>query len=287
MSPVFVPAGDLDVPAGFSKTGDTLLEHLVPNMQKQGLPYSTYAELSEELLQQFKNYCAQHHITILDGLCAVLMLALLNCTDSENKNTFSICINRVKSTRDHEDYDRTIGCFLRLEPIKLRLNKEATLNSLAQEIHEEVMNTTPFQKCSNLVKLASLYTFRQQKNLIKEYSIKLGIWLYTTLMRLKLNRTILSLTGRLSSVKGSHFLINVNVQNNFIAPINKNTNESIFGLKVEPVQDKQSDLLQIDNLLDVCFLRMDKVPFLVLSTNLTPAFKEQLADEMIRIIKEI
>ncbi len=25
MSPVFVPAGDLDVPAGFSKTGDTLL----------------------------------------------------------------------------------------------------------------------------------------------------------------------------------------------------------------------------------------------------------------------
>ncbi len=26
MSPVFVPAGDLDVPAGFSKTGDTLHE---------------------------------------------------------------------------------------------------------------------------------------------------------------------------------------------------------------------------------------------------------------------
>ncbi len=26
MSPVFVPAGDLDVPAGFSKTGDTLQE---------------------------------------------------------------------------------------------------------------------------------------------------------------------------------------------------------------------------------------------------------------------
>ena len=29
MSPVFVPAGDLDVPAGFSKTGDTLLIPLV------------------------------------------------------------------------------------------------------------------------------------------------------------------------------------------------------------------------------------------------------------------
>jgi hypothetical protein len=128
------------------------------------------------------------------------MLALLNCTES--KNNFPICINRVKSTRDHEDYDQTIGCFLRLEPIKLTLRKESTLNSLAQEIHEEVMHTTPFQKCSNLVKLASLSTFRQQKNLIKEYSIKLGVWLYTTLTRLKLNRTILNLTGRLNAVKG-------------------------------------------------------------------------------------
>ena len=51
-----------------------------------------------------------------------------------------------------------------------------------------------------------------------------------------------------------------------------------------PIQDKQSDLLQIDNLLDVCFLRMDKTAFLVLSANLTSAFKEQLAKEMIKII---
>ncbi|WP_158617488.1 amino acid adenylation domain-containing protein [Legionella sp. km772] len=260
-------------------------QHIVTDMRKQGLAYSSFTVLSEDLLSKFKNYCAHHHISILDGLCAVLMLALLNCTEEEHH--FPVCINRVKSTRDHEDYDQAIGCFLRLEPIKLQVKQGASLNSLAQEIHEEVMHTTPYQKCSNLVKLASISTFRQQKNLIKEYSIKLGVWLYTTITRLKLNRTILNMTGRLNAAKGQDFLININVQNNFITPLTKHENEAIFGLQVAPIQDKPSDLLQIDNLLDVCFMRIDKTAYLVLSANLTPAFKTQLADKMIKIIKEI
>lgn len=258
-------------------------QHIVPDMQKQGLAYSSYTEIPEDALSKFKNYCAQHHISILDGLCAVLMQALANC--SEEENDFPICINRVKSTRDNEDYDQAIGCFLRLEPIKLKLKKGTSLDSLAQEIHEEVMHTTPYQKCSNLIKLASLYTFRQQKNLIKDYAIKLGVWVYTTLTRLKLNRTILNMTGRLNSAKGRDFLININVQNNFITSPNKQESEAMFGLKLTPIQDKPSDLLQIDNLLDVCFLRMDKTAFLVLSANLTPEFKKQIAEEMVNIIK--
>ena len=258
-------------------------KHIVRDMQKHALPYSYYAALPEPALNKFKHYCAQHHISILDGLCAVLMLALLNCTDEEHE--FPICINRVKSTRDHEEYDNTIGCFLRIEPIKLSLRKGATLNSLAQEIHEEVMHTTPFQKCSNLVKLASLHTFRKQKNLIKDYAIKLGIWVYTSITRLKLNRTILNLTGRLNTAKGPHFLININVQNNFITR-NEYSNDDIFGFQVEAIQDTFSDLLQLDNLIDVSFLCIEKRPFLVLSANLTSKFKEQLAYEMIKIIND-
>ena len=47
MSPVFVPAGDLDVPAGFSKTGDTLLLLALG----VGLSFFCYCYLSENLLQ--------------------------------------------------------------------------------------------------------------------------------------------------------------------------------------------------------------------------------------------
>jgi hypothetical protein len=258
--------------------------HIVTNMHEQSLPYSTYAQLSEALLIHFKNYCARHQISILDGLCAVLMMALMQCTELNTNKTLPICINRVKSTRDNEDYDLAIGCFLRLEPIKLMLKKGLTLASLSQEIHEAVMHTAPFQRCSNLVKLASIGTFRQKKSLLKHYSIKLGVWLYTTLMRLKLNRTILNISGRLSSDKGTYFLINVNVQNNFVTPVHEN--EHVFGLKVKPVSDKQSDLLHIDHLLDVCFLRTDNnTPFLVLSANLTAEFKERLTGEMIKIME--
>lgn len=248
------------------------------------LPFSTYASLSEEQVHHFKEYCAHHHISILDGLCAVLMLALQRHTGDQNL-VHPICLNRVKSTRDCEDYDQTIGCFLRLEPIKLKLNKEVSLSSLAQEIHEQVMDTAPFQKCSNLAKLASLATFRQKKNHLKEYAIKLGVWLYSLVTRAKVNRTILNLTGRLSSAKGCNFLINVNMQNNFLNSIHRNIKHSIFGLPLQAIKEKQSDLLRINNLLDVCFLRMEDIPYIVLSANLSPLFKEQILREMVQIIE--
>jgi hypothetical protein len=157
--------------------------------------------------------------------------------------------------------------------------------SLSQEIHQEVMHTAPFQRCSNLVKLASIGTFRQQKNRVKQFSIKLGVWLYTTLMRLKLNRSILNLAGRLNADKGNQFLINVNVQNNFINAVDKKGEEEVLGLKVQAIPEQHSDLLKIDNLLDICFLRSENnTPYLVLSANLTKAYKECLTQEMIKLI---
>ena len=259
---------------------------IIPNMAEQKLAYSTYAKLSEELIANFKNYCAQHHISILDGLCAVLLLALKNCSLTHELTSSPICINRVKSTRDNQDYDHSLGCFLRLEPLKLKVNKAATLSSLAHEIHAEVMHTAPFQRCSNLIKLASIATFRQQYSLIKQYSLKTAVWLYTTFTGWNINRSILNMTGRLNSDKGNHFLINVNVQNNFIASSDKKEQEYLFDLAVQPIAEQQSDLLAIDNLLDVCFMRMNNnMPFLVLSANLEPQLKERIIKEMIKLMK--
>ena len=47
MSPVFVPAGDLDVPAGFSKTGDTLLIglNIFTMMAHAGIPFLAFIPL--------------------------------------------------------------------------------------------------------------------------------------------------------------------------------------------------------------------------------------------------
>lgn len=263
-------------------------KHIINEMQHKNIPYSTYIPLSEEQVHEFKNYCAQQHISILDGLCALLMLALIECNEDQENKALPVCINRVKSTRDHEEYDYAIGCFLRIEPIKLSLNKNLTLPALAQSIHEAAMDTAPYQRCSNLVKLASLATFRKQQNRIKQSAVKLGIWFYSLIMRPKLNQTILHLLSRLNVDKGPQFLVNINVQNSFISSSSCESNDRIFGFKVQPLQEKPSDILAIDNVLDVCFMRMDNnKPYLVLSANLTPEFRKQIGQIMVQHMKQI
>ncbi len=64
----------------------------------------------------------------------------------------TLCINRVKSTRHSREYDNTIGCFLRVEPIKLAVHADADMALLSQEIHNSVVDTSPYQGCPNLVK---------------------------------------------------------------------------------------------------------------------------------------
>lgn len=258
---------------------------IIRDMQKENLAYSNYTLIPENIYQDLKEYCAYNQLSILDGLCSVLVKALIQCLPGQNHHP--VAINRVKSTRDQEEYDSSIGCFLRLDPIKLDFKHNVNLDLIAQAIHEQVVLTTPHQKCSNLVKLASLHNFRKHRNLIKESLIKLGGKLYSTLTGLNINPMILSLTSRLNTVKGPHFLINVNVHNNFIETQNPSEIKDIFGMKLKKLPLTTSDLLQIDNLLDVCFLRINSEPYLVLSANLSDEFKQNLAQAMLEIINKL
>lgn len=262
-------------------------EYVVKDMQSQQFAYSTYMEISEEILVNFQAFCAHNHISILDGLCAALMIALANCCHEQPLDSSSFCINRVKSTRESHDYDNTIGCFLRLEPVKLALSQNPNLAMLSQQVHESVMSTNPYQACSNLVKLASIGTFRKKRNILKDYVVKSFVWLYTMAFRsLKLNRKVLSLCGRLSSDKKNNFLINLNVQSSFLKGIKEATQSDFFGFKSKKIKNYQYDLLNIDNVFDVCFLRMvdSNAPYLIISANIKPTFRESIANELIKII---
>ncbi|WP_065235440.1 amino acid adenylation domain-containing protein [Legionella brunensis] len=262
-------------------------EQVIKNMQAQQLTYSTYMQIPEDALSNFQLFCAHNHISILDGLCAVMVLALLNCCHDSQQISHSICVNRVKSTRNSQCYDNVVGCFLRIEPVKLILKQNSTLTSLAQEVHESVINTNPYQGCPNLVKLASIGTFQRMQSRVKGFLIKFFVWLYTKIFRsVKLNCRVFSLGGRLSSAKGNNFLINLNVQNSFLANFKKREKAGFFGLKTQDIRSSHDDLLKIDNLFDACFFRMidSDAPFLVISANLQPAFRELIAKEVIKLI---
>ncbi|WP_298627740.1 non-ribosomal peptide synthetase [uncultured Legionella sp.] len=259
-------------------------KYVIENMQELNYSYSTYIEIPEITLGELSAFCARNHISIPDALCAVVALALKNCTKA-NKD-ISLCINRVKSTRENRDYDNTIGCFLRIEPIKLVVDEQTNLSTISQEIHQEVINTSAYQGCPNLVKLASISTFRKDNNIIKSSLAKTFFWLYSLIFQAQSYYKTFRVLERLSASKGDNFLININVQSSFLAPPPKE--ESLFGFIEQKVPPYQYDLLEINNLFDVSFLRMpdSNNPFIVISANLEPNYREAVGHEMIRILND-
>lgn len=261
-------------------------EHIVEDMDAKGFSYSTYSEIPELALQNLKQFCATNHVTMNDGLCAVLALALFNCCGNPKDDGNPIFFNRVKSSRDKVSYDNAIGCFLRLEPVKVITNVQSTLTTLSKQIHQSTMDTSLYQRCSSLTKLACLNEFQQETTLIKKGLIKLFVSIYTTLIRTpKLNPKLLNLYGNLSALDKHKFLININVQNSFITG-NKAKEQVLFGVEIKDVELVAYDLVKINSFFDVCFIRSDSqnIPYIVISANLKPAFRELIAQEMMQIL---
>jgi amino acid adenylation domain-containing protein len=261
-------------------------EQVITDMSEQGLPYSTYLKFPPKGLSALQQFCATNHLSIQDGLCAAVALALNRMGDKDVSQNKAILINRIKSTRDKLDYEKALGCFLRLEPIKVSLTKEATLPSLSRQIHQAVMDTSPYQHCSNLIKLACIQMFREETSKAKSVLINLFISLYTSIFHTpKLNRKTLAFCARLSQfARNNQFLINVNIQHQFLANDKKASTPSLFGLKSMPVQSSQPDQISIDYLLEVCLLRENDRLWLVISANLKPDFRQRLGQEIIKII---
>jgi len=258
-------------------------EFIVKNMAEKAQNYSSYLKIPEQTLADFQQLCAKSRVSASEGLCAAVSLALFNsCPNgSSSRNIF---MNVVKSTRDNHNYDDTIGCFLRVEPVRVTIDEDATLVSLSRQVHQSGIETSPYQQCSALVKLACNKTFQREKKLIRNYLIRLFTFLYTTLLRTPmLNRKILNLCERLASFdRSNNFLININIHNDFINK--KHTEADLFDLQEQKIITSQNDLIKIDHFFDACFLRDNNKPYLVISANLKPELREKIAKEVLRLI---
>lgn len=261
-------------------------EYIVDDMKKAQLPYSTYIEIPKSALNYLKSFCEQYHISINNGLCAILALALRDCSSNYQNETSHTLMNVIKSTRENPIYDHSIGCFLRIEPIKINLHQHIKLPELAKQIHQSTIETSNYQYCSNLIKFSSASTFNQKRK-IQSYLLDLLTPIYTKILQIpSVYRKILQRCGgRLISFKRTnHFLVNINVRNNFI---NEATKEAhLFGLKSQMIQNCQEDLLAIDYIFEACFFCDDnkKAHYLVISANLKPEFRELIAKKVVDIM---
>jgi acyl carrier protein len=178
-------------------------EQVVKDMEVAQYAYSTYQEIPEVALSRLQRFCARNRVSIHDGLCAALGLTLHHCCEMQINQKHPVVINLIKSTRNHDGYEHALGCFLRLEPIKLDLQEELTLAKMSETVRHAVMHTQPFQQCGGLVKLASMNTYDKHHQ-YKALAIRFFIFMYTTIFyTLKLNRQYLNLCAKLSSFERS------------------------------------------------------------------------------------
>ncbi|BCA95057.1 hypothetical protein TUM19329_14180 [Legionella antarctica] len=207
--------------------------NVVRNMDSKNISYSTYTKIAESELNTFKQFCANTHVSLSDGLCAAIILALQRCAQKEDLQPPFVYINIVKSTRNNELYDETIGCFLRLEPVKVALDRQqSTLETISNQLHQSTIDTSPYQQCPDLVKLSVIGTFQPKRKIIRSFLINVFTSIYATVFSIpEINRKIFKLCiQRLTSFKRkNNFLININVSRNFISEKNKSQFD-LFGL---------------------------------------------------------
>ncbi len=252
------------------------------DMKKNKVAYSHYTEIPKELLSNLQIFCSKHQLSLDDGLCAIFLLALNNCSDSPNANK-RVCFSKVKSTRNEKKYDQTVGCFLNLDLAKVSLSTQQDVISLSRQIRQSFIETSPYQRCASLGKLASIATFRKP-NWLKETLVSAVTTLYNFLpIPYKMNKKIISMSTRLNNRSKNDFLLNFNITNSFLKPQKQHPNLPHEEIRTIPLI--KYDLLEINNLIDVCFLRTtDHKPYMVVSANLDPAFQITLKHEVLALM---
>lgn len=246
--------------------------------------YSTYLELPRDFIQNIYQIGVHASLSFTNLLSAAIALSLKNVAGNLNDNIF---VNIVKSTREDASYDQTIGCFLRLDALKINLKTKLNLIDLAKSIQQERMNIESYQSCPSMVKLACLdKTYR--KKYISNFIIKIFCNLYCMIFyKLQLSPTTLMMYARLNSLrKKQYFLVNINLLNDFIS---SDQEQTLFGLKLANSHFHKHDLSNVDNVLDISFLQngnMNK-SYLVISGNLIDSYRQEIGKNIINMIEAV
>lgn len=265
-------------------------KYIVSNMKKAKLPYSTYMQIPESTLNKLKHFCEQKRISINNGLCTTLALALRHCNGRYRSDKPFAVMNIIKSTRDNPIYDHSLGCFLRVEPVKIDLTHEETVENLSKQIQQSMIETSRHQYASNLIKLSSISSLNVKRKKIQNSFIKLITPIFSQILQAPLvYRKILqrSINRLMLFKRNHHFIVNLNVHHDFINPTKYRP--ELFGFKEIPLSLQKTDLFALDYIFEACFLYdvEQQAHYLVISANLTPEFKEQIASEFIQIINSM
>lgn len=250
--------------------------YIIPNMRTARCSYSTYKSVSKKFLTDLYDCGAHLHLNINTLLIASVATALAKTVSLERNN--SIFFNIVKSCRDDCNYDNTLGCFISVEPISIQLKNKRNLDHYVNQVHQQLILTQPYQGASAVVKYASLNKIKNKMGAFKWKCLKfLGACLATVFPSSHLNADILASSAKLSAFKQrKEFMVNINTWDNFNPSSNGDEHQILFGLNQKSIPVFEQDLLSLDYILDVSFIKSYNCYSLVVSGNLQPEFRQKL-----------
>ena len=252
---------------------------------------STQIALPPNFVEKLRGFCAQHCVAINDVLCAAVSLALLQCCDHDLRCApHKLVIFTTKSTRDDPQYDQTIGCFLRVDPIKLELSKDANLVSLAKQAQQSANIGAPFQHASSLVKYAAVGKLQLclSQNPIKRFLInKAFAMLSRYFPELKLDKTLFNACEVVAILdQTKQFLMNINMPQDFLEEPATQNHPSLLGLPEVAIPYHPFRNPLIKYMLDIYFHRSSdqNTRYIVLTSNLRPDFQRRLGETVTSLI---
>jgi amino acid adenylation domain-containing protein len=264
-------------------------QYILPNAEAR----STQIALSESFVEKLRQFCVQHTVAINDVLSAALSLALLQCCDNDSRCIpHKLVIFSTKSTRDDPQYDKTIGCFLRVDPIKLEITPQSTLPTLAKQAQQSAQIGAPFQHASSLIKYASVGKIQlcAPRKSIKRCIIHRFFTLLAKFFpELHLDRSLFDACELIAVMdKTKQFLMNINMPSDFLDNPAQKSPSTLLGLSERAIPHIPFRNHTVRYMLDVFFLRDEHQghkPYIVITSNLRPDFQQRLGETIASIIE--
>lgn len=258
------------------------------------IPYKestvTHLPLPESFILKLQKFCFKHQVELNDVVCAAVSLALLKCCGTDIYSVPpKLCINSIKSTRDDPQYDNTIGCFLRMDTIKLDLHNRPTLVRIAKQARQSMLETAVYQNAPSLVKLAALGQLSKMKKPLTKFFIGMGLTAAAKCFpKWQLNSSIINACKNIViSDRKKQFLICVDIHNNFVQDHIPTAQPILFGLPKQDIPIYNPPLHAMNYVLNIILHRDNdqSVPFLAIVGNLHPEFKTKLGETLISIVQ--
>ena len=250
---------------------------------------ATHIPVSESFGLKLSQFCAQHCVGLNDVLCAATSLALFQCCNQDLSCVpHKLLISHLKSTRDEPQYDHVMGCFLRMDILKLSLDHQTTLVDLANQAQQSAYETSLFQRASSLVKIAAIGKQPKIKKPLVTFFTGIGLTLLAkSFPKFQLNKSLINACKTLAVAdRTQQFFINVNIHNDFLIEPEQPLPTDLLGLPKRDIPLYAYPARVIPYTLDIAFHRTNdqNMPFITVATNLIPAFQKKLGENLISII---